>query len=153
MDPLEWLARIADHIPDPGRHRTLFYSFYSSRARGARAKEKALLEGVSAESPKKRCCAPSWARLISKVYHADPLTCRQCGGKLKIVAAKPAGGSGLELTQIRQAPPTGSAAIQDLTPTDLGALPAQTPLAQSARTRARGPNHGLPTAPAGQGQR
>ncbi len=86
MDPLEWLARIADHIPDPGRHRTLFYSFYSSRARGARAKEKALLEGVSAEPPKKRRCAPSWARLISKVYHADPLTCRQCGGKLKIVA-------------------------------------------------------------------
>ena len=24
MDPLEWLARMADHIPDPGRHRTLF---------------------------------------------------------------------------------------------------------------------------------
>jgi hypothetical protein len=24
--------------------------------------------------------------LISKVYHADPLTCRKCGGKLKIVA-------------------------------------------------------------------
>ncbi len=25
-------------------------------------------------------------RLISKVYHADPLVCRQCGGTLKIVA-------------------------------------------------------------------
>ena len=24
--------------------------------------------------------------MISKVYHADPLTCRKCGGKLKIVA-------------------------------------------------------------------
>ena len=23
MDPLEWLARLADHIPDPLRHRTL----------------------------------------------------------------------------------------------------------------------------------
>ena len=21
LDPLEWLARITDHIPDPGRHR------------------------------------------------------------------------------------------------------------------------------------
>jgi hypothetical protein len=86
MDPLEWLARVCDHIPDPGRHRTLFYAFYSSRARGARAKEKALLEGVPAEPPKKRRCSASWARLISKVYHADPLTCRKCGGKLKIVA-------------------------------------------------------------------
>ena len=26
------------------------------------------------------------ARLIAKVFHADPLTCRKCGGKLKIVA-------------------------------------------------------------------
>jgi len=26
------------------------------------------------------------ARLIAKVFHADPLTCRKCGGKLKLVA-------------------------------------------------------------------
>ena len=45
MDPLEWLARLADQI-----------------------------------------CAASWARLIAKVFYADPLTCRKCGGKLKIVA-------------------------------------------------------------------
>jgi hypothetical protein len=77
---------ISDHIPDPGRHRTLFYAHYANRARGARAKEKALLESVPAEPPKKRRCSPTWARLISKVYHADPLTCRTCGGKLKIVA-------------------------------------------------------------------
>ena len=76
MDPLEWLARMADHIPDPGKHRTLFYAYYGNRARGARAKEKELLEGAQAEAPKKRRCSPSWARLISKVYHADPLTCR-----------------------------------------------------------------------------
>jgi hypothetical protein len=25
MDPLKWLARLSDHIPDPGQHRTLFY--------------------------------------------------------------------------------------------------------------------------------
>ena len=105
MDPLEWLARMADHIPDPGKHRTLFYSYYGNRARGARAKEKELLEGAQAEAPKKRRCSPSCrspapsadsqlllaspasqARLISKVYNADPLTCRECGGALQIVA-------------------------------------------------------------------
>jgi hypothetical protein len=80
------LARLSDHIPDPGKHRTLFYAHYANRARGARAKEKALLEGAPAEPPKKRRCSASWARLIAKVYNADPLTCRQCGGKLKIVA-------------------------------------------------------------------
>jgi hypothetical protein len=34
-DPLEWLARLSDHIPDPGQHRTLFYGEYSNRVRGA----------------------------------------------------------------------------------------------------------------------
>jgi hypothetical protein len=27
MDPLEWLARMADHIPNPRKHRTLFYGY------------------------------------------------------------------------------------------------------------------------------
>jgi hypothetical protein len=40
LDPLEWLARIADHIPDPGKHRRVFYSHHGNRARGTRAKEK-----------------------------------------------------------------------------------------------------------------
>ena len=37
MDPREWRARMADHIPDPGRHRTLFYAYYANRVRGDRA--------------------------------------------------------------------------------------------------------------------
>jgi hypothetical protein len=84
MDPLEWLARLADHIPDVGKHRTHFYGFYSSRVRSCRRQTDG--SGVRAEPTTKRRCAPSWARLISKVYHADPLVCRRCGGPLKIVA-------------------------------------------------------------------
>jgi hypothetical protein len=64
----------------------LFYAHYANRARGARAKENKLLEAPAAEVPEKRRCSPTWARLISKVYHADPLTCRPCGGPLRIVA-------------------------------------------------------------------
>ncbi len=37
-------------------------------------------------APTKRRCPPSWARLISKVYQADPLVCKGCGGPLEIVA-------------------------------------------------------------------
>ncbi len=37
LDPLEWLARVSDHIPDPGRHRTLFYGQHANRVRGERA--------------------------------------------------------------------------------------------------------------------
>jgi Transposase zinc-binding domain/Putative transposase len=35
MDPLEWLARLSDYIPDPGQHRTLFCGEYSNRVRGS----------------------------------------------------------------------------------------------------------------------
>lgn len=62
------------------------YVYYANRARGARAKEKKLREVGTAEAPKKRPCSPTWARSIAKVYHADPFTCRKCGGPMKIVA-------------------------------------------------------------------
>jgi hypothetical protein len=85
MDPLEWLARMADHIPDAGKHRTHFYGFYASRVRASRRETET--SDVPAEpAPAKRRCSPSWARLISKVYQADPLVCKGCGGPLKIVA-------------------------------------------------------------------
>jgi hypothetical protein len=88
MDPLEWLARMADHIPDPGKHRTHFYAFYANRTRGSGAGRTAApgleTEGTDAEKPKR--CSPSWARLLSKVYQVDPLECRRCGGPLQIVA-------------------------------------------------------------------
>jgi hypothetical protein len=35
LDPLEWLACMSDHIPDPRQHRTLFYGEYANRVRGA----------------------------------------------------------------------------------------------------------------------
>ena len=87
MEPLEWLARMTDHIPDPHRHRTLFYGHYANRARGARDKQKALLDTLQAETPKKRRCSPSWARLISKVYQADLSADRQARSRAANVAA------------------------------------------------------------------
>jgi hypothetical protein len=86
MHPLEWLARMADHIPNPGKHRTLFYSHYANRARGDRAAEPPGEDRVESEPTRRRRCSASWARLIAKVFHADPLRCRKCGGKLEIVA-------------------------------------------------------------------
>jgi hypothetical protein len=77
MDPLEWLARLADHIPNPGRHRTHLYAHlyahYANRVRGERPPEEVRSHGDEAEQPKKRPCSPSWARLIAKVFQADPV--------------------------------------------------------------------------------
>ena len=69
MDPLEWLARMSDHIPDPRQHRTLFYGEYSNRVRGSRSPE-AEESRVPTEPPRKRC-SPGWARLIAKVYEVS----------------------------------------------------------------------------------
>ena len=83
MDPLEWLARMSDHIPDPGQHRTLFYGEYSSRVRGTSAPDAA--PATAEEAPRRRCSA-SWARMIAKVYHVDPLVCLRCGQAMSILA-------------------------------------------------------------------
>jgi len=40
VDSTRDLPRMADHIPDPGRHRTLFYAYYANRVRGDRAAEE-----------------------------------------------------------------------------------------------------------------
>ena len=77
---------MADHIPDPGRHRTLFYAYYANRVRGDRAAPEPREARVEEKPAKKRRCTARWARLISKVFHVDPLTCTKCGGKLKIIA-------------------------------------------------------------------
>jgi hypothetical protein len=63
LDPLEWLARMSDHIPDPGHHRTLFHGEYSNRVRGSGQPNEA---EAGQEPGTRRRCPPSWARLIAK---------------------------------------------------------------------------------------
>jgi hypothetical protein len=46
--PLEWLARMTDHIPDPHRHRTLFYAHYALLGRLAGAAHQTLRELMAA---------------------------------------------------------------------------------------------------------
>jgi hypothetical protein len=85
LDPLEWLARMSDHIPDPGQHRTILYGQYANRVRGARQRDEAEMQETSAEPPRRRC-TPTWARLIAKVYQVDPLLCTRCGQKMQMIA-------------------------------------------------------------------
>ena len=82
MDPLEWLARMTDHIPDPGRHRTHFHGFYASRVRSER--READPSGIPAEPAARD--AVRRGEVDQQGASADPLVCKACGGPLKIVA-------------------------------------------------------------------
>jgi hypothetical protein len=84
LDPLEWLARMSDHIPDPGQHRTILYGQYANRARGTARRDTAQMPEASTE-PRRRC-SPTWARLIAKIYQTDPLVCTRCGRKMQMIA-------------------------------------------------------------------
>ena len=77
LDPLEWLARMSDHIPEPGQRRTLFYGVYSNRVRGAAHPDDCQVQAGQAPGPRRRC-SPSWARLIAKIYQVDPFVCVRC---------------------------------------------------------------------------
>jgi hypothetical protein len=92
LDPLEWIHRITSHIPDPGRHCQRFYGAYSNRARISAAPA----DGESAGLPAAKLPArnnsdvssearSTWARLIKKIFVADPLLCK-CGGRIRIVS-------------------------------------------------------------------
>jgi hypothetical protein len=95
LDPLEFLARITSHIPDPRTHLVRYYGAYSNRARVARATPSTTSPSPSAPPPA-RAAKPSfegelrsrasWARLLRKVFEVDPLRCVRCGSTMRIVA-------------------------------------------------------------------
>jgi hypothetical protein len=111
FDPLDFLAEVSAHIPDPHEKTTLFYGWYSNRTRGYR-KQHGLL--ANAEAPDlvpgtdhrarlevrrsclRRAFVPSSgrgaqarrARLIRQAYEVDPLLCPHCGGTMKVIAAR-----------------------------------------------------------------
>jgi hypothetical protein len=92
FDPLDFLAEVSAHIPDPHEKTTLFYGWYSNRTRGYRKQHGLLADArVMEPAPGGEARAPlevrrSWARLIRQIYEVDPLLCPQCGGTMKVIA-------------------------------------------------------------------
>ena len=89
IDPLEFLARVLIHIPEPNKHLVHFYGTYANRSRSSmphgRDAEQNKGEDDGEPAPAKRAVRKRWAELIYKIYNVDPLTCR-CGAQMKIVA-------------------------------------------------------------------
>jgi hypothetical protein len=92
LDPHEWIHLITAHVPDPGSHCQRFYGAYSNRGRIVCAREQADSLGAGAPAPEARDNSDFsseargiCARLIRKIFEADPLTCA-CGARMRIVA-------------------------------------------------------------------
>jgi len=66
----------------------LWRSYYSNVKRGKRKKQSqdgwipCILEAEGSTKEYRK----NWARLIQKIYEADPLTCPKCQGKMRIIA-------------------------------------------------------------------
>ncbi len=94
LSPLDALAALTAFIPEKGLQLVRYYGYYSNKCRGQRRRQNlpAPAAGESANPDDsatdsfRRLCRRAWARLIRKVYFADPLTCRKCGGRLRIIS-------------------------------------------------------------------
>ena len=93
MPGTEWLELLCKHVPDRYEHLVRYAGWYSNRARGERAKKARLPAGVTLSSPGEAPATEfaarakaAWARLIRKVYEADPLECPRCKGPMRMIA-------------------------------------------------------------------
>jgi hypothetical protein len=94
LDPLDFLARVIAHIPQPRLHTVRYMGHYSNVSCGRRLKGRdATLDTTSARdepddmtSAERRARRRARARLLRKVYEISPLTCPKCGTEMKIVS-------------------------------------------------------------------
>ena len=85
MDPLEWIRRITNQIPDPRMHLVRYYAAYANRCRAKYRAEEGKAGAAVIEEAGRRPSRASWARLLRKVFEIE-LTCPRCGGALAIVS-------------------------------------------------------------------
>lgn len=94
MPGAAWLELLLRHVPDRYEHRVRYVGWYSNRVRGERAKQASPYAGAAlpcgpSEEPASEFAArakAAWARLIRKVYEADPLECPKCKGPMRVIA-------------------------------------------------------------------
>ena len=71
FDPLDFLAEVTQHIPDPGSKLLRDYGWYSHKTRGQRTQRETSAgagTGIAARSPTAREARKGWATLIKQVY-------------------------------------------------------------------------------------
>ena len=79
-DPLEFVARVLIHVPEPNKHLVRFYGAYANRVRANRRDDAthAGIEPGDDSRPDRHPLRKRWAELIPRIYEVDPLTCTRC---------------------------------------------------------------------------
>jgi ssDNA-binding Zn-finger/Zn-ribbon topoisomerase 1 len=95
LSPLEFIASITQHIPEPSFQLVRYYGWYSNRMRGDRKKQEGRDEGEISKDFRvidirkykpKRIPQLMWRECIKKVWEVDPLTCPKCTGEMRIIS-------------------------------------------------------------------
>jgi hypothetical protein len=84
ITPLELIARLSLHIPNPREPLTRYGGAYSHRTRGAWRKRGITTGEIRTGTPPQRW-KKGWAELLQLVFEVS-LTCPRCGGEMKIVS-------------------------------------------------------------------
>lgn len=90
VDLLEFLARIAAHIPDEHQVMTRYSGWYANRVRGRRRRAVAPDGTAVVVAPCERLplreAQRRWAELFRRIHDVDPLACPRCASAMRVVA-------------------------------------------------------------------
>ena len=96
FDPLDFIARVLMHVPEPRRHLVRYYGAYASVVRARKRRKACPQAGVSSpeasesgsdfEVAATRELRRRWAELIRRIYHVDPMSCPRCGQPMRILS-------------------------------------------------------------------
>jgi hypothetical protein len=93
LEPLEFIERISHFIPYPRRHRRHYHGAFAPNsplrkqlASNAQKRLDTAIKTLQETVEKVTKASRNWATLISRIYEIDPLTCADCGKKIKIIA-------------------------------------------------------------------
>ena len=85
-DPLDFLARVLIHIPQPNQHSILYYGHYVRRTRKHTRKKRPTEDDDELNATQRKTLRRRWANLIGRVFKTDPLICKNCGGRMRVVS-------------------------------------------------------------------
>ena len=89
LDVLEFLARVASHIPNKGQVLQRYYGWYAFRTSGIMRRAGTAGQQTVYAAPVPvplREARRRWAELLRRIFEVEPLECPRCGQTMRIVA-------------------------------------------------------------------